>query len=409
MEKQLVATICKSPNSRSAFVDLARYLETHGALEESKSVYRGILPRSIQERYQLNGYPHGKSDDMHSCSRLGWYNPEQPPLISPLNSDPLRNSIFLDTAVNTSPEYVDLMHDCTLIYDGKNRLYLDEHGVINSEHSTMNAFLLTPRAAETAEATRLAGLSILLAARNSHNFYHWHFDCLPALALVEAAGIRISDIDHVLIDNKGPSFQMQMLRSAGFREEQIRYIDVESSHFSCENMLLVRVENQQGMAQSRRHIDWIRRTFLPPALDGFHDGDEKPGRIAIRRETRGFSNSEETCRNLEDRGYTVIQLERLPYLQQVALFHGASHVIAPHGAGLSLLAYCGPGTVVHEFYADHVQPCFWSISCALGLQYHNYNCSRITDKSITSSNKNLAARSRKTVTLTPEQLATITD
>ncbi len=407
-EESLIDAIRRQPQLRSNYVALADYLEKTGSIEESRTVYRGNLPRSIQERHGLNPYRHGSSLDMASCHRLDWYGQEKYWLAPPLNDDPHRNSAFLEKQIKTGTEYLDVMQNCTLIYDGRNRLYIDQDGVMNSDHSTMNAFLLGPRATQTDKATHLPGLSILLAARNSHNFYHWHYDCLPALGLVQSAGIPLTEIDHILIDDRDRGFQVQTLTAAGIRPEQIRFIDVEDSHLTCDQMLMARIRNQQGMAQSRRHLDWARRTFLP-SLDSRTTGEQQrfPSRLAIKRDVRGFTDPETAYGILEDKGYTCVQLENHSYLDQVAMFANATHIVSPHGAGLSLLAFARHGTAVHEFHGDHVQPCFWSISSALGLRYHNYNCSGITDKEVTSSNKNLAERLVASIKVSQELLRSI--
>lgn len=406
-ESRLVADIINRPQDRSAYVALAEYLEKTGQADDSRAVYRGNLPVSIQERHDLNPYPHSTSRRMDSCQRLARYEQERLSLRPPLNEDSKRNSVFLAREIQTAEEHVDLMQDCTLIYDGRNRLYLDRHGVRNSNHSTMNAWLLTPRAEDTSAATRLQGLCLMLAARNSHNFYHWHFDCLPALGLIEAAGIPLESIDHLLVDQNDRGFQVQMLEAAGIRKDQIRFIDVRNCHLHCEQMLLVRVQNQQGMAQSRRHLDWIRRTFLSLAVNNAGQHGKGPERLAIKRDVRGFTNADAVYAHLEKRGYSCIQPETLSYAQQVTLFAGATHVLAPHGAGLSLLAYCRPETRVHEFHGDHVQPCFWSISSTLGLDYHNYNCSQITAGETTRSNKNLSERLARSIPLSPDFLQSL--
>lgn len=406
-EIRLIDAIKQNPDSRALFVELAEFLERSGLLEDSKVVYRGILPASIQTRHGLNPFPHKKTREMNSCTRLGAYGSEQYSLTAPGNEDAKRNSVFLEKNVTTEPEYVDLMHDGVLAFDGKNRLYVDKECTRNAEHSTMNSYLLMSRVMPDVQKPHLSGLSILLAARNSHNFYHWHFDCLAALGLVEAAGISLSQIDNILIDQRNRGFQVQMLLAAGIDEAQIRFIDVNNCTFSYDYMLMVRLHNQQGMAQSRRHLDWLRRTYLSTPCPSTSPPMTKPSRIAIRREVRGFSQPEAIYRILSDKGYHCVQLEELPYAEQASLFSNATHVVAPHGAGLSLLVYCRPGTVVHEFYADHVQPCFWSLSSALGLNYHNHNCSEIVDKATTSSNKNLAARLAKSVELAPEKLLSL--
>ena len=53
---------------------------------------------------------------------------------------------------------------------------------------------------------------------------------------------------------------------------------------------------------------------------------------------------------------------------QITLFQGAEFIIGPHGAGLSNLLFCAPGTKVIEFMpAVEMRPFFWIISQKLDL------------------------------------------
>jgi len=247
----------------------------------------------------------------------------------------------------------------------------------------------------------------MLAGHNSHNFYHWHFDRLTAIGLTHSAGIKPRDIDNILIDKRDTTFQTATLKAAGFKDKQIRHIGIKNSHFICDQLLMVRQHNSQGMALSRRHLDWMRRTYLPHSLKFKRTSERAISRIAIRRDTRTFTNAEYVYDKLEKHGYRIIQPEHFSYEQQVSLFVNASHIVAPHGAGLTLATYCKPSTIIHEFYADQIQPCFWTISSALGLNYHNYNCSDITDKATSACNKNLKERLEKSISISDTQLSQV--
>lgn len=71
---------------------------------------------------------------------------------------------------------------------------------------------------------------------------------------------------------------------------------------------------------------------------------------------------------------SVVVLENMPLLDQIALFYGASCVVAQHGAGLSNILFCRPGTKVIEINdgsMGHVdfRDCFKDIAKQMRLQY----------------------------------------
>jgi capsular polysaccharide biosynthesis protein len=49
-------------------------------------------------------------------------------------------------------------------------------------------------------------------------------------------------------------------------------------------------------------------------------------------------------------GFTILLASQMSYAEQAAAFAAASHVIGAHGAGLTYIALCRPGTYVLEFF-----------------------------------------------------------
>ena len=96
-------------------------------------------------------------------------------------------------------------------------------------------------------------------------------------------------------------------------------------------------------------------------------------KLVIHRDVRGFHDQEQVYTTLRRRGYTTLDMAGMHYLEQVAAFAHAKHIVGAHGAGLSSLVFCRPETKVHEFYGNYVHPCFWAASSLTGLSYHNYN------------------------------------
>lgn len=52
------------------------------------------------------------------------------------------------------------------------------------------------------------------------------------------------------------------------------------------------------------------------------------------------------------------------------LFANAKIVIAPHGAGLTNLIFCKPGTKVLEIFQSHEDDTYCYLAQVLGLDYH---------------------------------------
>lgn len=73
---------------------------------------------------------------------------------------------------------------------------------------------------------------------------------------------------------------------------------------------------------------------------------------------------------LSRHGFEAVEMERLPWPEQVALMARTRVLLAPHGAGLTNMLFCAPGTTVIEI-ADpaYPNPNFYAMAAALGHRY----------------------------------------
>lgn len=208
-----------------------------------------------------------------------------------------------------------------------------------------------------------------LTTRWQMNYYHWLFEVLPRLYLLERAKV---EPDRLYVATS-LSFQKETLRWLGV--EGSRVIDPNEFRFIRARELVVpSVPGIPGFVP-KWACDFLRDRFL----SGQHLGRaplrrDKPRMIYIGRRDanrRRMGNEEEVRNVLEPLGVSTVFPEHLPFSEQVRLFSQADVVVAPHGAGLSNAVFCRPGTsVVEVFSPEYVNPCFWSISQAVGLDYH---------------------------------------
>ncbi|MFM6194129.1 MAG: glycosyltransferase family 61 protein, partial [Planktothrix sp.] len=76
-------------------------------------------------------------------------------------------------------------------------------------------------------------------------------------------------------------------------------------------------------------------------------------------------------KRLEPLNFESVVLESLTISEQAELMASASVVLAPHGAGLSNLVFCQPGTKVIELFAPtHIPPCYRIISNICELEHY---------------------------------------
>lgn len=125
------------------------------------------------------------------------------------------------------------------------------------------------------------------------------------------------------------------------------------------------------------HVDpdcaaWIRHLFAHGYA--LHDQPGTSGRLFVSRRdarTRHIANEDELRPLLERLGFDYICAAQLDYREQVRLFHHARVVVAIHGAGLTNMIHCRPGTHIVEIHpGNRIRDCYFHMARALGHDYH---------------------------------------
>jgi capsular polysaccharide biosynthesis protein len=90
-------------------------------------------------------------------------------------------------------------------------------------------------------------------------------------------------------------------------------------------------------------------------------------------------------------GWETITLDKLSIKEQVKIFAEATHIVAPHGAGLTNLLWCNPKTKIYElthqeFLEKKVYP---TLSKHLGLEHQIILCDTVKINQAKSKNKKI--------------------
>ncbi len=114
------------------------------------------------------------------------------------------------------------------------------------------------------------------------------------------------------------------------------------------------------------YLDRLRTALLP----------DRPSRRSerlyiVRRGHRRVTNEEELLRTLGRHGFRPVQLETLPFPEQVELFYDAEAVVAAHGAGLTNLLFANKALVVELSPTRMVFPHYVLMSHSLG-HHHRF-------------------------------------
>jgi len=91
--------------------------------------------------------------------------------------------------------------------------------------------------------------------------------------------------------------------------------------------------------------------------------------------TRMIHNMEQVQAFLSKYDFETVYLEGMSIVEQILLFQTAEFVVGAHGAGLTNLVFCEPGTKVIEFMPSaEIRPFFWLISQKLDMVHGMQLC-----------------------------------
>jgi hypothetical protein len=211
----------------------------------------------------------------------------------------------------------------------------------------------------------LSGTGTSVAVISGHCYYHWLFNSLPRLGLLEAAGCALTDLDFVITNPLRHPFQRESLQMLGIHPRQIRETHPGTTYLA-ERMLLTTIPNWIR----NFHHSFLRNRLAPPPLPNLPGRRIYLGRQGSRH--RHVTNEEEVVQALAQTGVEVCHPENLSFIEQIRLFQSASVVVAPHGAALANIVFCQPKTRVAEIFSAHYfNDCYQTLARETGLIHHS--------------------------------------
>lgn len=198
----------------------------------------------------------------------------------------------------------------------------------------------------------------------SKNYYHWMFDNIPRIHLLQMSGIPIDKYIVNLDENYKP-FQHETLAYLGVSNDKIINTHPQF-HLKVENLVVP----SQTIWPTKWAFDYLRNAFCPWT---YQDYNAKK-RIYIRRSgTRRILNEDSLIELLTKYHFTIVDLENLSVFEQIHHFANAEVIVGTHGAGLANLVFCNPGTKVLEIFPPLYVYCFyWLLSSYGNLDYHYF-------------------------------------
>ena len=234
----------------------------------------------------------------------------------------------------------------------------------------------TPRIIKNLNGTLF---SLLTGGGGNDNYFHWMFDVLPRIALLENQ-YSLNEINFFLLPNLSKKFQEETLdilniaknkrlSSKIFRHVKAKKIITVDHPYVLEDDLSYAIQNVPKWI-----VSWLRKKFLNNQVD-----DKKlfPSKFYIDRkdstsntkDLRKIVNEDQIKKILEKNGYAAIALGKLSILEQVNIFKNATNIIGLHGSGFANLPFCTPKTKVLEIKTFNSGGVFSNIANLANLEY----------------------------------------
>jgi hypothetical protein len=231
--------------------------------------------------------------------------------------------------------------------------------------SNINARVLLPYL-QSASPVSLEGRTLLAVVEGSSVFTHWILDTLPRLLLVLDQEGSLDGYDRILLATDRARFHPFTLSALGIEPSRVITRQHHGSLFATESFTHVTAPRHQFVAHARIY-DMVTAFFVTDMAPV-----RQTRRLYISRNKasrRRIMNEQEMHAALHSRGFEMIHLEDMTIAESARMFRSASHIVAPHGAGLSNLIFCQPGTRVLEIHSAHLSREYWVIANQRGLDY----------------------------------------
>lgn len=221
------------------------------------------------------------------------------------------------------------------------------------------------------EPKKLSGHTLMGVVEGSSIYTHWLLDTLPRLLVLAEQGVSWSEFDNFVFATTHQQFHKATLDDLGIPGEKIVTRQRDGGLFEVDSFTHV----------SEPRTNFVTHDHVYEMVGDYFGVNEAPKgrtrRYFISRSKaarRRILNEDEVMRQLSPLGYEALCLEDYSIRETAELLAQASHVIAPHGAGMANLVFSRSGTKVIELFNAHLSREYWIICGQKGHEYHAFEC-----------------------------------
>ena len=200
-----------------------------------------------------------------------------------------------------------------------------------------------------------------------HNYFHWLTQSLPAID--HALGRNDRDRNIMLVLPVLNAWQEESLRLLGYDRVRRATLDDPAKFHRFRTVeyseLIKGGASFKPSVVTRRTYTRLRQAVPKTRWDG--------RRLYVARtdtDRRTMLNEDAVIEEMRRRGFEILVPGTMSMTEQIRTFREASIVVGPHGAGMSNIVFCDPGTIVYELLPAHYRNgCFAALGLTCRLRY----------------------------------------
>ena len=279
--------------------------------------------------------------------------------------------------------YTDRVHDTAIIYNNSviNGPTFQYRNNINAENKFNSVFIKgTPKLKKKIKGSVF---SMLTGGGGNTNYWHWLFDVLPRLNILNRSTFDNSKIDFYLLPNLERKFQNETLDKLKIPKIK-RLSSKDFKHFSADEIIstthpytLLNDPAKDSLDIPMWIIEFLRESFLKnnenqAKIKKFPNKffiDRKDANSIDATSNRFIINQKDVLQKLQHSGFTKISLSDYSFSDQVNLFNNASYIVGLHGAGFANSVFCKPDTKILEFKPVNAGDMYKNLAFKCNLNY----------------------------------------
>lgn len=231
---------------------------------------------------------------------------------------------------------------------------------------------------------------LLTGGAGKENYFHWIFDVLPRIAILEKSNFNFKNLKFLLPSLKF-NFQKETLKLLKLPPKNC--LDIKYyKHFTAEKIITTDHPYVFNNNPTNSILDippwiifWLRKKFK------FRNKKKNifSSKIYIDRSDSKFSknryivNEENLKKYLITKGFKSVVLSKISFKKQVKIFSHAKVIVGAHGAGFSNIIFSNPGTKIIELQSSKSGDAIKNLAKKCNLNYK-----RIVSKYIFKKNMN---------------------